>query len=168
MEATATDTRSPVEIAQELFGEVLNRRDADALVPYWSEDVVDVFPTGAVRGREQVRAYFADTFAALPDFHIEAERIVGEGETVFVKWHVTGTFSGAPWMGIDPTGSRIELDGIDCFTIRDGRVVHNHVIYDTTAFARQIGMLPSQDSAADRAMTKTFNLRTQVKKRLGR
>jgi steroid delta-isomerase-like uncharacterized protein len=125
-----------------------------------------VFPTGTLRGRDEVRAYFAAAFAALPDFHIQAERIAGDEEIVFVRWHLTGTHSGAAWMGIEPTGKRLELDGMDCFTIRDGLVVHNHVIYDTASFARQIGMLPAQGSAADRTMTAAFNLRTQLRKRL--
>jgi steroid delta-isomerase-like uncharacterized protein len=168
MPDAVTETRSPTEIIRELFEELLNRRDADALVPYWAEDLVEEFPVGTYRGRDSVRAYFAETFAALPDFHIEAQRIVGEGETVFVKWRLTGTFAGTPWMGIEPTGSRIELDGMDCFTFRDGLVVHNHAIYDSASFGRQIGMLPRQGSAADRAMTKAFNARVKLQKRLGR
>ncbi len=168
MADAVTETRSPTETIRELFGEVLNRRDADALVAYWAEDIVEEFPVGTFRGRDEVRRYFAETFAALPDFHIEAQRIVGEGETVFVKWRITGTFSGAQWMGIDPTGSRVEVDGMDCYTFRDGLVVHNHVIYDSASFARQIGMLPTQGSAADRAMTKAFNAQVRLRKRLRR
>ena len=168
MPDTATTTRSPVELAREVFEDVLNRRDADALLPYWSEDVVEEFPIGTLQGRAKVRDYFAETFAALPDFHIEAQSIVGDEETVFVKWLLRGTFSGQSWMGIEPTGSSIELQGMDCFTIRDGLVVHNHVIYDAAAFARQIGMLPSQDSPADRALTRSFNARTRLRKRLSR
>ena len=169
MADAATETRSPTEVAREVFDEVLNRRDPNALIQYWDDDIVEEFPiVGTVRGRDQARAYFAETFAALPDFHIDAQRIVGEGETVFVKWRVTGTFSGAPWMGIEPTGSRVELDGMDCFTFRDGVVIHNHVIYDGASFARQIGMLPPHGSTADRAMTKAFNARVRLRKRLRR
>jgi steroid delta-isomerase-like uncharacterized protein len=168
MADAVTETRSPIELAREVFEEVLNRRDADALLPYWAEDIVEIFPTGTLRGRQEVRDYFAEVFAALPDFHIEAERIAAHEETVFVKWHLSGTFSGDRWMGIEPTGSRIELDGIDCFTIRDGLVLHNHVIYDSTSFARQIGMLPPQGSAGDRAMTGAFNAYTQLRERVRR
>jgi steroid delta-isomerase-like uncharacterized protein len=168
MPDAATETRSPVDLAHEVFSEVLNRRDADALVPYWAEDVVEVFPTGTLTGRQQVRDYFAETFAAIPDFHMEAERIVGDETTVFVKWHLTGTFSGSAWMGIEPTGSRVELDGMDCFTVRDGLVVHNHVIYDGASFARQIGMLPAEGSAADRGVLAAFNARTRLRDRFRR
>jgi steroid delta-isomerase-like uncharacterized protein len=168
MPDATTETRSPVELAREVFEGVLNRRDADALVPYWAEDIVEVFPTGTLRGREQVRAYFAETFAAIPDFHIEAERIAGDDETVFVKWRLTGTFSGGPWSGIEPTGSRVDLHGMDCFTIRDGLVAHNHVIYDGASFARQVGLLPAEGSVADRAMTAAFNARTRLRNRFRR
>jgi hypothetical protein len=81
---------------------------------------------------------------------------------------MTATFSGAAWQGIEPTGDRIELDGMDCFTIRDGQVVHNFVAYDQVAFGRQIGLMPPQGSAADRAMTGAFNLRKRLAKRLRR
>ncbi|MBK7585567.1 MAG: nuclear transport factor 2 family protein [Myxococcales bacterium] len=165
---TATTTagdRKPVELMRELFERVLNQRDADALVPYWAPDIVEEFPMETLRGRDAVRRYFAETFAALPDFEIKAKSIVGEGETVFVRWRATGTFSGAPWMGIEATGSRIQLDGIDCFTIRNGLVVSNFVVFDQLAFARQIGMLPKFRSAMDRAMTRAFNLRTKLTRR---
>jgi steroid delta-isomerase-like uncharacterized protein len=161
----AASTTETVELFKRLFAEVLNQRDADALLPYWAEDIVEEFPIGTFRGREAVRQCFAQVFAALPDFHIEAKNIVGEGETVFVRWHLTGTFSGAPWLGIEPTGSRVALDGIDCFTMRDGLVVHNKVVYDQLSFARQIGMLPEEGTSADRTMLAAFNLKTRLRKR---
>ena len=166
--ATATKTRTPVEIITELFEDVLNRRDADALLDYYAEDLVEELPTGTLHGREAARDYFAGVFAALPDFHIEPKHIFGEGEQVFVQWTITGTFSGERWMGIEPTGTAVQIEGMDCFTIRDGLVVHNSVRYDSADFARQIGMLPPQDSAAERAMTAAFNGWTKLKARVRR
>ena len=99
--AVVDTTLEPVELFRELFNKVLNQRNADALPEYWTEDIVEHFPSGTCRGRDEVRNYFAGLFAAVPDFHIHAEKIVGEGETVFVRWRATGTFTGAPWMGIE-------------------------------------------------------------------
>jgi predicted ester cyclase len=158
----SSELRSPVDIVRDLFANLLNRRDAGLLTPYWAEDVVEEFPTGKVVGREALKQYFADLFAAIPDFHIEAKTIVGEGERVFVRWHVTGTFSGRRWLGIEPTGSAIRLDGVDCFTIRNNVIVHNFVAYDQLSFARQIGLLPEQGSVLDRAMLGTFNMKTKL------
>jgi steroid delta-isomerase-like uncharacterized protein len=168
MAAAETEARSLTETAREIFETMLNRRDAEALRPIWADDLVEEMPTGTYHGPDEMVRYFAEVFAALPDFHIEPQRIAAEGETVFVKWRLTGTFNGAPWLGIEPTGERIELDGIDCFAFRDGKVVHNTVAFDQMSFGRQIGMLPAQDSLGERAMRAAFNARTRLKQRFGR
>jgi steroid delta-isomerase-like uncharacterized protein len=168
MSSAETEVLSPTETAREVFETVLNRRDAEALRPYWADDLVEELPTGIYRGPDEMARYFAETFAALPDFHIEPRRIAAEGETVFVWWRMTGTFNGGPWQGIEPTGDRIELGGMDCFTFREGKVVENQVVFDQMSFGRQIGMLPAQDSLGDRAMRAAFNARTKLKQRFAR
>ena len=168
MTAAKTETLSPLESTREMFDVVLNQRDAEALRPYWGEDLLEELPTGTYRGPEEMARYFAEVFAALPDFHIEPQRIVGEGENVFVRWRMTGTFKGKPWQGIEPTGDRIELDGIDCFTFREGKVVHNVAVFDQVSFSRQIGMLPAQDSLGERCMKAAFNARTKLRSRFER
>lgn len=168
MATAETATRSPVEIARHIFETVLNQRDADALRPYWADELVEELPTGTYNGPDEMANYFAETFAAIPDFQMHPDEIVGEGETVFVKWRVTGTFSGSRWQGIEPTGDRIELRGIDCFTFRDGKAVRNEVAFDQMSFARQIGMMPAQDSFGERATKSAFNARTKLKRRFRR
>ena len=72
-------------------------------------------------------------------------------------------------MGIEPTGTRIDLPGVDVLRFDpEGRVTENVVYYDGAAFARQIGMLPRRDSAADRAMLHAFNATTKAKRRFRR
>jgi steroid delta-isomerase-like uncharacterized protein len=168
MATVETETRSPVEIARHIFESVLNQRDASALSPYWADDLVEELPTGTYRGPDEMAQYFAETFAALPDFHIEPEKIIGEGDTVFVKWRLTGTFNGSAWQGIEPTGDRVELLGIDCFTFREGKITRNEAVFDQTSFARQIGMMPARDSAGERAMRTALNARTKLKQRFAR
>jgi steroid delta-isomerase-like uncharacterized protein len=168
MATAETATRSPVEIARHIFETVLNQRDADALREYWADDLVEELPTGTAHGPDEMATYFAETFAALPDFQIVPEKIVGEDDTVFVKWRIRATFNGGRWQGIEPTGDRIDLLGMDCFTFRDGKIIHNEVVFDQTSFARQIGMMPAQDSVGERGMKGAFNARTKLKRRLGR
>ena len=168
MATVETETRSPVELARHIFEKVLNQRDAGALRPYWADDLVEELPTGTYRGPDEMARYFAETFAALPDFHIEPEEIIGEDDTVFVKWRLTGTFNGHAWQGIEPTGHRIELLGIDCFTFREGKITRNEAVFDQMSFARQIGMLPARDSLGERVMRAAFNARTKLKQRLAR
>jgi steroid delta-isomerase-like uncharacterized protein len=168
MPTVKTETLSPVDTAREIFDTVLNQRNAEALRLYWADDLVEELPTGTYRGADEMARYFANIFSALPDFQIEAERICGDDEVVFVRWRMTGTFSGAPWQGIEPTGDRIELTGIDCFTFHGGKVVHNVAVFDQTSFGRQIGMLPAKDSLGERGMRAACNVRTKFKHRFAR
>ena len=71
-------------------------------------------------------------------------------------------------IGIEPTGKQLAIDGIDHFVLRDGKVVSNFVVTDQLAYGRQIGMMPPDGSAADKAMKAAFNVRTKVARRLKR
>jgi predicted ester cyclase len=120
--------------------------------------------------REDVVAWFRSFFDAMPDLHMEVEDVVVAGEPgrerLAVRWRITGTFSGAPYMGIAPTGRPIDLCGMDLIDVEDGRVAGNNIYYDQLAFARQIGMLPSEGSLGDRLMTGAFNLVTRARDRV--
>ncbi len=103
--------------------DVLNTHDVSPVRPMWTSTTVERFPTETCVGADAIAAYFEAAFAALPDFHIEIQALAASGDDVMVRWHLTGTHSGAAWQGIAPTGRRVELDGIDHFVIRDGNVV---------------------------------------------
>ena len=145
---------------------IMNERDIEPLRQLWSDDIVERFPTGTIHGPDAMAEYFQGLFAALPDFHMRVVAIAETGEDVFVHWHLPGTQTGAPFEGIDPTGRAVAIDGIDHFVLRDGKVVTNFVVYDQMQFARQIGLLPPQDSRADRATKAAFNAKTRLLSRL--
>ncbi|MEA2135303.1 MAG: hypothetical protein QOC68_3212 [Solirubrobacteraceae bacterium] len=143
----------------------LNNHDVSGLKPFWTADTVERFPDRTCRGTEEIASYFEDTFAALPDMRIEPISIVEQGDDVFAHWHLTGTHTGAV-QGIEGTGKRIELDGIDHFVLRDGKVVSNFVVFDQMQYSRQLGILPAQDSVGDKAMKAAFNARTKLAQRM--
>lgn len=145
--------------------EQLNRHDLAALREILSPDVVERFPDRTCRGVDAVAGYFEDTFAALPDMRIEAVSIVEQGDDVFAQWRLTGTHPG-PVQGIEGTGKAIELDGMDHFVLRDGRIVSNFVVFDQMQYSRRLGILPAQDSVGDKAMKAAFNLKTQLAQKL--
>ena len=143
----------------------LNNRDISALRELWSADVVVRLPDRTCRGVDEVAGYFVETFAAVPDMRLEVVSIVEQGDDVFAQWRLTGTHDG-PVQGIEGTGKPIELDGIDHFVLRAGRIVSNFVVFDQMQYSRQLGILPSQDSVGDKAMKAAFNARTKLAKKL--
>jgi steroid delta-isomerase-like uncharacterized protein len=145
--------------------ELLNRHDASAMRELMSADIVERFPDRTCRGIDEVAGYLEDAFAALSDMRIEVVSIVEQGEDVFAQWRLTGTHTG-PVQGIEGTGKPIEVDGVDHFVLRDGRIVSNFVVFDQMQYSRQLGILPAQDSAADKAMKAAFNAATKLARKL--
>ncbi|ARG62542.1 hypothetical protein B1T45_15865, partial [Mycobacterium kansasii] len=77
--------------------------------------------------------------------------------------------TGSPFQGIEATGRRVEIRGCDVIQLAsDGRVASNTVYYDGAGFARQIGMLPTMGTRADRLVTRGFNAITRLRRRIGR
>jgi steroid delta-isomerase-like uncharacterized protein len=158
----------PTELVRKLF-DYLNDHDLAAMRPHAAEDEFQDLPmVGHIEGRDAVFDHFEAVLAALPDIHFDLDRVVGEGETVFVSWRLTGTFTGAPFYGVTATGRRIDIRGIDCFTIRDNKVASVFAAYDSMDFAIQAGLLPPIDSPAQRAMVHAVNALTAVHRRLRR
>ena len=169
METTASTHTAvaPAERARQTFADI-DRHDLSRADEYWGPETVDHFlPVGVYQGTEAIRGYFEELFAACPDFRIEVERIVAQDNVSVVQWRATGTFDGAPFLGIEPTGRRTEMRGVDVIEwADDGTIKHNTIYYDGAEFARQIGMLPPRDSMGDRALTVAFNGATKLRRSL--
>src|SRR5205809_153427 len=122
--------------------DVLNTHDVTPLKQFWTDETWERFPMRTARGADDIGSVFEEAFAAMPDLRIEIVGLAEQGDDVFVRWHLGGTHTGAPWNGVAASGKRVELDGIDHFVVRDGRVVSNFVVFDQLQFARAVGLVP--------------------------
>jgi steroid delta-isomerase-like uncharacterized protein len=160
-------SQQPNQVEERIRGvfDAIARRDADAIGEHWHEDGIDeVVPIGIFRGRGEIVGLFREMFAAVPDLETTLTRVVAKDRFAAAEWRLVGNFTGSPFRGIDPTGRRVELRGVNLFEVEDGQIVGNTAYYDGAAFARQVGMLPAQDSGAERAILTAFNAVTKVRK----
>ena len=111
-------TEVTVEMLQ-AFADAWNRHDPEALMSFMADDCVfeasagpDAAGTRYV-GREAVRAGYREVFAAFPDAHWRNARHFVHGDRAVSEWTFTGT---------RPDGSRVEVNGCDLFTLRDGKI----------------------------------------------
>ena len=162
----ATSATSPADLARAIF-DAFNAHDVDAMRAVWADDVVERFPDETFHGAEALAAAMRELFEALPDGHMAIQTLVEDGETVMVRWRLTGTHRG-PFKGIRATGGAVSLDGTDHFTFREGKQVENFVIFDRMQFAQQLGMMPPDGSGPEKGMRALFNARTALKTRLKR
>ncbi|MER7964098.1 ester cyclase [Streptomyces ardesiacus] len=161
MNATANSS-DPVDVARAAFQSVAAGH-MDHFTELLHEDVVfDVVPVGLRRGRQAVRRYFEEVRLAMPDLVMTMEHAVGDDRYAAVEWRMTGTFDGAPYQGLAPTKRPIALQGVDFVEVDAGRIRRSRTVFDGAELGRQIGLLPSRGSAADRATTRAFNVKTQL------
>lgn len=147
------------------YFEAIARRDVDGMLEHWQEDgVVDLVPIGILRGRDQIGEFFRELFAAFPDSEMTVTRVAADQNEVAVEWRMSARFTGEPFQGVEATGRAIELRGIDMIEIADGKNVTNTAYYDGMAFARGAGLLPPQDSGAERAMKSAVNAATRLRR----
>lgn len=101
------------------FADAWNRHDVDALMSFMTDDCVfdasagaDVCGTHYV-GREAVRAAYAEVWSVFPDATWSNARHLIHGDRGVSEWTFTGTRT---------DGSRLEVNGCDLFTFRDGKI----------------------------------------------
>ena len=158
-----------VEATARSYFDALAARDAGAAALAWDQNGVnDIVPVGIFRGPEAIRAFFEELFTAVPDVRFTVERIIADEEAASVQWRAAGTFSGGSFQGLEPNGRRVDLRGNDCLEIEDGKIMHNTGVFDGAAFARQVGLLPAEDSGADRAIRAGFNTVTKLRRTIAR
>ena len=166
MEATTTPDFASAAVRD---FEALARRDSAGMAACYADDAIaDFVPIGVIRGSGEVKEFFDGLFAAIPDLETTYEVSSASDGTAVVEWRMRGTFTGAPFQDVEPTGKRIEIRGVDVMKIVDDRIVHNTAYYDGMDFARQLGMLPPQGSAGERAMIRAFNASTKLRARFGK
>lgn len=165
-EPAALKPETPANVAKTYFA-ALAARDVDAMVACWApggrEFIRGQIDTTAPDG---VRTYFTALFAAFPDLRFEVVSTTVQKERAVVRWALAGTFAGAPFGGIEPTGARLALEGMDELTISGGLIQENNAFADGMTFARQIGMLPAEGSPADQRILKAFNAKSRLSARL--
>lgn len=112
-------------LVRRYYEEVVNTGDIDRLAEFISPDYVEVHenvrhPTGLDGAREHVLAV-RNTY---PDLHLTVEHQVAEGPWVVTRVTMRGTHQGV-WLGMRPTGKRVEMTAVNIDRVVDGRIVEH-------------------------------------------
>jgi ketosteroid isomerase-like protein len=106
------------ELLEAMFA-AFNRHDVDGVLACMTDDCVFEAAAGPaahgdrVRGRDAVGAAFSRVWATLPDVQWRDTRHFVAGDRGVSEWTFVAT---------RPDGSRIEAEGCDLFTFRNGKV----------------------------------------------
>ena len=171
--AVATSPTQDVSIREfaDRYASAWNRRDTDAMGALITEDIVWADPAlpEPARGIQAVQAFMRSSFRAFPDLRFgEPDRpaLAVSGDEVLWAWSMIGTNLGPlEPPGFAPTRRSICIDGVDRWTMRDGRIARYRAFYDMNEFARQLGLVPPVGSRAERTMVALQRLRARLARR---
>jgi steroid delta-isomerase-like uncharacterized protein len=118
---TTSNARSDAALIELLdrFADAWNRHDLDALMSMMTDDCVFDASAGPQvngqrsEGQQAVRAAYAAVFETFHDAHWASARHFIAGDRGVSEWTFTGTHR---------DGSRVEVNGCDLFTFRNGKI----------------------------------------------
>jgi steroid delta-isomerase-like uncharacterized protein len=115
------------EVVQRLYGDKVKRWDPNR--------------PEAIRGPQEIGRYVAEVRLGFPDFKLEINEMISEGDRLAVHWTVTGTHKGE-FLGIAATGKRVNLSGVTFNRIEDHKIIEEHAYFDRLTMLEQLGVAP--------------------------
>jgi predicted ester cyclase len=105
--------------------EVVNTGNVDDLASFISPNYIESDDqTGQSSGLEGAKKHILGVRETYPDLHVTVEQQIAEGEWVVSRITARGTHLGT-WLGMKPTGKRVEVTGVNIDRVVDGRIVEH-------------------------------------------
>jgi steroid delta-isomerase-like uncharacterized protein len=123
--------------------DLINAGDVDGFDEVLAADFVEHEETlGLAPTREGVMEFFRMYIAAFPDLRFDPEDMLSSGDKVVTRARATGTHEGE-FMGMPPTGKRVDVQLIDIIRFDDDGLAHEHWgVFDALAMMQQLGVVP--------------------------
>ena len=135
------------QIIQRFVEELWNARRLDVADQIFSEDCVThqlrsgVSAEPARRGPQAMKEHVSGWLMSFPDLHFSIEQTIAERDHVVSQLVMEGTHQGA-WMGISPTGKKLQIRMITIHRIANGKIAEDWVLVESLGFFQQLGVLP--------------------------
>lgn len=81
-------------------------------------------PSGQIVGIEGAKQHILGVRHTYPDLHLTIEQQIAEGDWVVTRITARGTHQGN-WLGIKPTGKKVEITGVNIEKVINGRIVEH-------------------------------------------
>jgi steroid delta-isomerase-like uncharacterized protein len=143
---------NPKELTRQAI-DFFNQGKLDEWLKVVADDAVVVSPLGGtIKGKEAIKAFFAQTLKSFPDAKVNIQQLVAEGNVVAMEYVFTGTNTGPTTLPtgeqVPPTNRRITSPSVDIATFDgSGRLKSLRQYFDMAGAMQQLGMAPAPATA---------------------
>lgn len=139
-----TIDRSPEELVHRWFEEMFNEGDLKVADEILAADVEYQGPNSLtpqdVTGSEDIKEYVETYKTAFPDLTYRVEESSETEDGIVVQWSMTGTQRG-DLFEMESTGEAFAEDGINIFSIENGRITSIRSEWDTLKMVNELGIV---------------------------
>jgi steroid delta-isomerase-like uncharacterized protein len=127
------------------YNDAWNAHDVERIASMHASDMVFENHTAGERAEgEQALRHIARIFESWPDIEFKTRRLYVREDLVVQEWTATATHVKPLSRGeivVEPSGRRIEWDGMDVIPFEGGKVKRKDVYSDSVSILRQVGLL---------------------------
>lgn len=143
--ASSNDSPEALREAIDRYNAAWNAHDLDAIMAMHAPDMVfENHTAGESAAGEEARAHIGSIFATWPDIAFTTRRLYLREGLVVQEWTAAATHVNTMRRGdlvAEPTGKRVEWDGLDVIPFENGLVKRKDVYSDSVSILRQVGLL---------------------------
>lgn len=128
------------------YQEAYNSNNLHALNKIVASDFVSYsLAPGLPEGLQGGNLMHQMTMAAMPDYRVSIDDLIAEGDRVVARFTMTGTHTGAEFLGLPASGRKINVSGISIFHIANGQIAEHWANEDALGLLQQLGaIMPAQ------------------------
>jgi steroid delta-isomerase-like uncharacterized protein len=145
MTDSGKDSEQALREAIDRYNVAWNDHDLDSIMSMHAPDMVfENHTAGESAQGEAARAHIGAIFATWPDITFTTRRLYVREGLVVQEWTATATHTETMRRGdlvAEPTGKRVEWDGLDVIPFEGGLVKRKDVYSDSVSILRQVGLL---------------------------
>lgn len=124
-----------------IISDFINKNDPVAADDMFAEDFVNHSPSlGVSPDREGLKQMIGLLHTAFPDYHMNVEDLIAEGDKLVLRVSASGTHTGS-LLGFEPTGKSINTIMISILRIQDLKVKERWNVTNELDFMRQLGLM---------------------------
>ena len=135
-------TADPETIVRRLLDEGFSQGRLEVADELFDPELAEHQDFGAdhAKGADGAKAVISSLRRAFPDFRLEIQDLVVDGDIVWTRNRATGTNDGS-FLGNPPTGRRMSIDVFDVLRVVDGRIVEHWGVPDRLGVLFQLGLM---------------------------